>query len=246
MRPQAFRTYLDATRASLRAHVVSDPNTGLFLDALDEMSDDDIARCFAERDWPGKRNFQNDPVLAQALNDIPDDNQMGQTLRDIAEYLDWSAVFHGPEAPKDLSDFMHVAALTFRPHTDAVPGVHAGIFVLHPNLDYPLHTHLANEIYICLSGALTIKHGVAEVPHALSPGGYSVTPSERLHSLHTGTEPVILSYIWRGNLSAPNWWWHKDSAGNWMREHWQWEDDHEWRSYGVEPVTPEIMARCNP
>lgn len=246
MRANALQSYLDAKISAFRPQANVDPELASFLDALVESTPEDIRRSYDSPDRPTRRDFLADPTFKRALDNIPDGSEPGATLDRIAPHLDWSIVFHGPEAPQALSETMHVAALTYRPHTPAQEGMHAGLFVLHPHLDYPLHSHIANEVYYCISGNLTIRHGVDGKSFSLGPGDYSITPSECIHSLHTGEEPVILSYVWRGDLGAPNWWWHQDAQGNWLRERWQWEDNYDWRSYGSEPVTADIMALANP
>ncbi len=246
MRTEALQIYFTAKQGIFQRLSETDPSLGLFLNALTALSPDDIERTLGEGDWPDKRDFQADPALQRVLDLIPEASALRRPVLQMADYLDWSVVFGGPEAPEALGEFMHVAALAYRPHTKGHPGLHSGLFVLHPHLDYPLHTHLADEIYYCVSGSVTIKHGVAGRSYALSAGGYSVTPSEGLHSLHTSDDPVLLAYVWRGALDAPNWWWHQDATGQWIREHWQWDDNMEWRFRGVEPVTDQIMARANP
>jgi quercetin dioxygenase-like cupin family protein len=246
MRTQAFRTYLTTKQAALADLARADPTITQFQETLQSVQSADIERTADRTERANRRPFANDPVLARAVEAIPHAAALRKPLHEMVSHLDWYTVFHGPEAPADLSARMHMAPLSWRPNGPEGTGHHVGLFVLHPELDYPAHTHLADEIYLCVSGQLTIRHGVDGTPIHLSPGKASVTPSERLHSLHTGAEPVILAYVWSGDLGAPNWWWQRDDTGAWMRERWQWEENGEWRSYGTEPVGPEIMSRCSP
>ncbi len=246
MRTDALHQYLSAKHTLFQQLVKGDPALNLFVQALEGVNRDDIDRSLMDTTGSGNRDFQTDPVLQRALGLIPAASALHNPLSQMTDWLVWFAVFSGPEAPQALSEFMHAAAIAYHPHSEGRPGLHTGLFLLHPHLDYPLHTHLADEVYYCVSGSVTIRHGVAGRSYALSAGDYSVTPSEGLHSLHTGDEPVLLSYVWSGELDAPNWWWHQDDTGKWFREHWQWDDNADWRFCGSEPVTDEIMIRANP
>ncbi|MFK7937774.1 MAG: dimethylsulfonioproprionate lyase family protein [Roseovarius sp.] len=246
MRTATVTAYLAAQYAMLAPRLRDTPALGPFLQVLKGVTPNQINRTEGGTERPSHRAFASDAILARALRQIPETSPLRAHLHAVLDHLDWFAVFHGPQAPADISHKMHMAPLSWQPTGDAPTGHHTGLFVLHPDLDYPAHTHAADEVYLCLSGQLTIRHGVSEPPITLSPGMASITPSERLHSLHTGSEPVILAYVWHGELGAPNWWWHRDASGDWMREQWQWEDNDDWRSYGVEPVSPSIMARCCP
>ncbi len=51
----------------------------------------------------------------------------------------------------------------------------------------------------------------------MAPGQYSITPSEVPHALHTGDAPVLLLFVWTGNVAAPIWWWVKREDGVWTK-----------------------------
>ena len=71
-----------------------------------------------------------------------------------------------------------------------------------------------------------------------------MTPSERLHALHTEEEPVLLIYIWLAGPKSENWWWAQRPDGSWERSAWQWRSDGRWVRLGCEPVSADAMRRA--
>jgi mannose-6-phosphate isomerase-like protein (cupin superfamily) len=93
----------------------------------------------------------------------------------------------------------------------------AGLFLLAPHFEYRMHDHAALEVYCVHSGTIDIQNGTESVPLRLGPGQYSITPSEVPHALYTGDAPVLLLYVWTGNVTAPIWWWIKGEDGIWTK-----------------------------
>ena len=182
--------------------------------------------------------------LDRALANVPSGSHLGDAVLSVAPRLGWFQVFNSDEIDPHLSRNMIMAVLATRRHADTARGLHAGLFLLAPGTDYPPHTHTAAEVYYCVSGKLTLRHGVDERPFFLHPGEYSVTPSERLHSLKTEDEPVLLVYIWLTGPSSENWWWTKGPDGSWARSRWTWRSDGRWVRLGSEPVGPDAMRRA--
>ena len=119
----------------------------------------------------------------------------------------------------------------------------AGLFLLRPGLHYPLHQHEATEIYFCASGTAYIQHGIDGESKRLSPGQVSLTPSNRLHALTMGDEPVLLLWTWLGEFGGQNWWWHQQRDGNWRRDAWERSEDASWVQTASEPIPQaEITA----
>jgi hypothetical protein len=77
----------------------------------------------------------------------------------------------------------------------------AGFLILGPNLLYPDHHHLAEEIYVPLTGGTGWRkdesefreHDAGEVIHH---------PSNVNHAMRTGIEPLLALYLWRGGPLA--------------------------------------------
>lgn len=79
--------------------------------------------------------------------------------------------------------------------------VAAGFLILGPNLLYPDHHHVAEEVYIPLTGGTEWRKGdggfvtrrAGEVIHH---------PSDVNHAMRTGEEPLLALYLWRGGPLA--------------------------------------------
>lgn len=223
----------DAILGALRAH--RQPGLGAFLSALQTIDRD------AER--RPRRPPLIHPSMAHlepALSDVEDPRVVAG-----ARDLDWSPVFEGGGIEPRLAEGLLAAQLAGSYGRFAAEGVAAGLFLIAPDVTYPLHTHEAAEVYLCFSGRLRLQHGVTGRPFDLTAGELSVTPPHRLHALETGEEPVLLGYIWSGNVTAPMWWWEQTSAGGWHRTSWRREPGAPWRPVSDETVTPEIMAEAH-
>ena len=75
--------------------------------------------------------------------------------------------------------------------------IRAGIAVYGPGIDYPLHRHQAEEIYIVLAGGAAFRLGDSE-PVASSPGTVIHHSSMLPHGLHTGDNTLVIFYLWQG------------------------------------------------
>ena len=93
----------------------------------------------------------------------------------------------------------------------------AGYFLIGPNVSYPLHEHLAEELYYVLSGDLQVHHGFDGPLQTIEPGRYSITPSGMPHRLNTGSEAVLMLYIWTGTVACDVWWWEHVADEQWRR-----------------------------
>ena len=80
-------------------------------------------------------------------------------------------------------------------------GVAAGLLILGPGTVYPDHHHIAEEIYIPLSGGTEWRMG---------EGGFRVRQAGEVihhasnvnHAMRTGKEPLMALYLWRGGPLA--------------------------------------------
>ncbi|MEJ6784555.1 dimethylsulfonioproprionate lyase family protein [Aminobacter sp. Piv2-1] len=79
--------------------------------------------------------------------------------------------------------------------------VAAGFLVLGPGIEYPDHHHIAEELYVPLTGGTEWRMGDAAyrmrwadevVHHATNVD----------HAMRTGTEPLLALYLWRGGPLA--------------------------------------------
>lgn len=158
--------------------------------------------------------------------------------------LDWGQVFEGGGIETSLAEGMLAAQFAGSYGRFASDTMATGLFLLAPGIRYPLHTHSAGEVYYCLSGQLRLQHGIEGNPFDLERGEHSITPPHRLHALETCAAPVLLAYVWTGDLSGANWWWSRGETG-WQRTAWRRNPGEPWRPGNVEAVTPEIMAQAH-
>jgi quercetin dioxygenase-like cupin family protein len=158
--------------------------------------------------------------------------------------VNWYQIYQGGDVDPALAEGMLAAQIAGMSGIVASDDTRSGLFLLAPGIHYPAHTHGANEIYYCLSGSLSLRHGLDGAPFELSPGQHSNTPPHRLHSLTTGTRPVLMLYVWIDEVDSPNWWWEQDGSGGWLRARWSRNPDGSWAKTGAEPVTPSHLAEA--
>lgn len=76
-----------------------------------------------------------------------------------------------------------------------------GFLLLGPDIEYPDHHHVAEEIYVPLTGGTEWRK--ADAPYAVRPAGTVIHhPSEVSHAMRTGKEPLLAFYLWRGGPLA--------------------------------------------
>jgi len=76
-------------------------------------------------------------------------------------------------------------------------GMAAGVLVLGPDIGYPDHHHVAEEVYIPLTGGSLWRKG--DGPYVSRAGGEVIHhPSNVNHAMRTGMEPLLALYLWRG------------------------------------------------
>ena len=162
-----------------------------------------------------------------------------------ADDLDWSQIYEGDGLDQNLAEGMLAAQCvgTYGRHPSDT--VAAGLFLLAPDIHYPLHTHAAYEVYLCVSGRLQLRHGMPGAPFEIQRGELSITPSGRVHELKTYSEPVLLAYLWIGGLNAPTWWWEKTSNDTWQRVSWTRIPGEPWKKIGIEPLSKEDIQKAS-
>ena len=235
----ALRACIRAVADELEVHSLSDRALEQFVA--------EIRKADPRGDFRRRANTLDHPAmpsLERALANVPPGSNLGDAVVSVAPLLDWFQVFNSDEIDPHLGRNMISAELPVRREADLPRTLHTGLFLLAPDTNYPLHTHTAVEIYHCVSGRLTLQHGVEGEPFFLRPGEYSMTPSERLHSLKTEDDPVLLVYVWLTGPKLENWWWAQGPDGSWERSQWTWQSDGRWVRLGSEAVGAETMRRA--
>lgn len=185
------------------------------------------------------------PCVAQdrldaMLDNMRTDPDLAQTIRRFAPFAGWYRMLE--EAPVDpvLAEGLVVG----RPELPPDAPARIGLFLLGPNVHYPLHQHAALEVYFAVAGEMQLQHRTTGPAFRLAAGQHSVTPVNRVHSLTTGDSPCLLAYAWTGDLAAPGWWWDRAADGNWQRTRWDRRDDGRWIRQDTQPVTPDIWTQA--
>ena len=77
----------------------------------------------------------------------------------------------------------------------------AGLLYLAAETFYAPHAHPAEEAYHLLSGDSRWQQGDAPACW-LAPGARVLHPSGVAHSMHSGAQPMLALYLWRGDLGS--------------------------------------------
>lgn len=75
--------------------------------------------------------------------------------------------------------------------------IRAGIGIYGPNIEYPLHRHHPEEIYILLAGTADFMLGQAE-GFRKTAGDVVFMKSNTPHGFRTGDEALVIYYLWQG------------------------------------------------
>jgi quercetin dioxygenase-like cupin family protein len=76
-----------------------------------------------------------------------------------------------------------------------------GVLILGPGITYPDHHHVAEEIYIPLTGGTLWRKGNGALAEK-GAGEVIHHPSNVNHAMRTGAEPLLALYLWRGGPLA--------------------------------------------
>ncbi|PZM13006.1 dimethylsulfonioproprionate lyase family protein [Rhizobium tubonense] len=122
-------------------------------------------------------------------------------LKAAAGVLQWGQTYGAGDFGADfLERYGWVELFGTRGHFES--GEMAGGFLmLGPEIVYPDHHHVAEEIYIPLTeGSLWSKDGGAFQPR--TAGEIIHHPSDIRHAMQTRIEPLVAIYLWRGGPLA--------------------------------------------
>ena len=213
----------------------NDDRLKLFSDALSGVN-------FSAAKRPKKRKLEHQTM--RYLNGLKSEVFDSRFARAAVD-LDWSQIYEGGGLDQNLAEGMLAAQCvgTYGRHPSET--VAAGLFLLAPYVHYPLHTHAASEVYLCVSGGLQLRYGMSGAPFDIRRGELSITPSGCVHELKTYSEPVLLAYLWVGDLTAPTWWWEQSSNDTWQRVSWTRIPGEPWKMTGVEPLSQEDIQKAS-
>ncbi|MEI9415184.1 dimethylsulfonioproprionate lyase family protein [Mesorhizobium sp. Cs1321R2N1] len=111
--------------------------------------------------------------------------------------LHWGQTYGEADLGKDFIDnYGWLEMFGTRGHF-ANDEVAAGLLILGPGIVYPDHHHVAEEIYIPLTGGTEWRMGEG-VFRTREAGEVVHHASNVNHAMRTGKEPLLALYIWRG------------------------------------------------
>jgi dimethlysulfoniopropionate lyase len=77
-----------------------------------------------------------------------------------------------------------------------------GVLILGPDVEYPAHSHEAEELYLPLAGRAYWRSAKSDW-RLRAPGECIHHPSWATHAMRTAAEPLLAAYVWRaGDLTA--------------------------------------------
>ena len=125
-------------------------------------------------------------------------------MRLLAEHrndLHWGQTYTAADFGKEFIDnYGWLEVFGTRGHF-ANDEVAAGLLILGPDIVYPDHHHVAEEIYIPLTGGTEWRMG--EGGFRLREAGEVIHHASNVnHAMRTGKEPLLALYIWRGGPLA--------------------------------------------
>jgi hypothetical protein len=124
--------------------------------------------------------------------------------RFVAEHRDklrWGQTYTAADFGQDFIDnYGWLEVFGTRGHfvNDEVAG---GLLILGPGIVYPDHHHIAEEIYIPLTGGTEWRMGEGSF-HVRDAGEVIHHASNVSHAMRTGKEPLMALYLWRGGPLA--------------------------------------------
>jgi hypothetical protein len=189
--PTIFDGLLDRFRACL-AGVDSD----LVADEVARIGWDMPARALEPRALGCLGHLDRIAALAPA-----DARPLARFVADHRDELRWGQTYTAADFGQGFVDnYGWLEVFGTRGHfvNDAVAG---GLLMLGPDIVYPDHHHIAEEIYIPLTGGTEWRMGEGGY-HVRDAGEVIHHASNVSHAMRTGKEPLMALYLWRGGPLA--------------------------------------------
>lgn len=210
--PRLVSEFTEAFTASLDAF--ADPGLGPFIESIRGVAHEQARPItHPHRDHPALH------FLDKALNDARAEDRLCASLRALVPHLSFGSSYAADGPLAAVSRGMVWAEIAGRTGLVRDPTRRLGCFLLAPGHHYPLHGHVADEIYFVLSGPFTVEHGLEGAKIDIPTGRHYRTPSGEPHALHIGNAPVLLVYCWVGDFDAPTWFLDKNSEGSWTKSY---------------------------
>ncbi|WP_425475516.1 dimethylsulfonioproprionate lyase family protein [Mesorhizobium quangtriensis] len=123
------------------------------------------------------------------------------SLRDGAQNLHWGQTYTASDfGPRFIDNYGWLEVFGTRGHfvNDTIAG---GFLILGPDIEYPDHHHVAEEVYIPLTGGTDWRMDGG--PWRRRAAGEIIHHASNVsHAMRTGDEPLLAFYLWRGGPLA--------------------------------------------
>jgi len=163
------------------------------------------------RDWP--RDLIARPQAARSLPVVsalvglsrsagPETRTLVEAVAALAGDLDWRQTYTSADfSERFLANYCWSEWVGRRGafESDAIA---CGVLLLGPDIEYPAHSHEAEELYVPLAGHAWWRSGPSDW-RLRAPGEWIHHPSWTTHAMRTAAEPLLAAYVWRaGDLTA--------------------------------------------
>lgn len=185
--PTNFDELLDRFHAYLRG-----VDNALVRDAVGRIDWNMLARPLEPHPLPCLNLLDRIAELAP-----PDAQRLVRLLAEHRNDLRWGQTYNAADFGEAfLQKYGWLEVFGLRGHF-ANDEVAAGLLILGPGITYPDHHHIAEEIYIPLTGGTEWRMGEGGF-HVRQAGEVIHHASNVSHAMRTGSEPLLALYIWRG------------------------------------------------
>lgn len=120
-----------------------------------------------------------------------------KALCDAARLLDWRSNYSARDVGRAYAEFATFVELLGPRGHFAAPDIAFGVVVIGPDVHYPDHRHVAEEIYAPIAGRGEWRYHM-DVWREHGAGATVYTPPLAWHALRTGDEVLLLLYAWIG------------------------------------------------
>ena len=145
------------------------------------------------------------PVLrwlgAAIANSASEFQEIAKSLNTLRSNLAWSQTYSATDAHTAFLDRYGWTELIGLRGPVASEALAAGFLLLGPATEYPAHCHVAEEVYVPLSGVAQWRRGDG-VWRKQRAGARIYHASCESHAMRTADEPLLALYLWRsGDLA---------------------------------------------
>jgi Dimethlysulfonioproprionate lyase len=163
------------------------------------------------RDWP--QDLVARPVVARSLPVVaslqglsrfaaPRTRGLVDAIAALAGELDWRQTYTEADFGRRFLDSYGWSEWIGERGAFVSDAIACGVLLLGPNIEYPAHSHEAEELYLPLAGHAFWRSGQSDW-RLRPPGTWVHHPSWTTHAMRTALEPLLAAYVWRaGDLSA--------------------------------------------